>query len=99
MNFKLSSIYCILSSEYVKQIKYRNCEYTKLGLLIVPDTLKSARVNLHILPHNLSNMYVKEDDQVSADFTSNLFETFLSILGRLDLMGTLTWGRFDVHTD
>ena len=77
MHFKLSRFclsicMCILSSEWVKQIKYRKCESTRLGLLTIRDTLKSARVHKHTLPHPLCYTYnLKENDQISADFTSN----------------------------
>ena len=60
----------------MEQIKYRKCESTTLGLLIIRDTLKSARVNKHTLPHPLRNAYLKENDQVSADFNGNLLEKF-----------------------
>ena len=74
MHFKLGSFclnicMCKLSSEYVKQIKYKKCESARLGLLTIRVTLKSARVHEHPLPHPLYNTYLKENDQVSADFT------------------------------
>ena len=81
----------------MKQIKYSNCdcEYTKLGLLTIPATLKSARVHTHTRPYTLSNTYLIENDQVSADFTGNVLINSRTFRFK----GILTWGRFEVHTD
>ena len=105
MNFKLSSFYCILSSEYVNQIKYRNSEYTKLGLLTISDTLESARVHTHTLQHNLSNTYgiLKKMTRFLSILPVIIWRRFngnvLINSGTFRFKGILTWGRFDVHTD
>ena len=61
---------------YSLSIKYMESEYTRLGLLTIRDMQNSARVHKHPLPHPLCNRYLKENDQVSAEFTINLLKTF-----------------------